>query len=110
MAGFNDGQDSLDKSATVCALSAEGKFSPDDCRTQCTLTGIVGRLDALNVQKCPQPISMNEQRLTHTVEFLVSAENTAQEQAVDLFSDRFHLLLDLRARQRPVSTTRPEPK
>jgi len=90
VAGSDHCQDGLHEAAARGSPRAERQFSPDDCRTQRALAGAVGRLDSFPVQERSQPLAMFVRRLTDADQLGVAAEHTAQQEAVDLLSDRLH--------------------
>jgi len=53
---------------------------------------------------------MVRQWLAHSLQLRVAAEDTAQQEAVDLFPDRLHQALETPAGDGPIATTRPVPK
>ena len=76
--GFGNGQHSLDEPASCFALRSEGKLAVDDSRAQGTFGGVVRRLDPLNLDKRPEPLSVVVQFPAHPDEALVSAAPAAK--------------------------------
>src|SRR5271170_7412385 len=77
--GFDDGEDRLHKATSPFALGAERQFSPNDRMTQAALAGVVGRLNAVDLQERPKPFSMIVQFLTHALQPRVGAKDPAQQ-------------------------------
>jgi len=109
-ASFDGCQQCFDEPTAGGALGAEGEFAPDDRVMQRPLRRVVGRFDSLRVQEYPEPFAMFIQLPTHADQSRVLAENSAQQQAVDLAADRLHLTLKFGAGDRPVPAAGPVPK
>ena len=88
---FGYRQHTFDESTARFTLGAKAQLAVDHRRTQRALRRVVGRLDAFDVNEGPQPVAVFVQLAAHPDEPLVAAELAAQQQSVDLFSNRAHV-------------------
>ena len=105
-AGFDDGEQSFDESAAGRGLRAEREFSPDDGVPQRLLGGVVGRLDAGDIDEGPEVFLVLDEFPAEATRARV--EVTAQQQRVDRFADRFDAATEGAMREGAVADVLPE--
>ena len=66
-AGFDRAQQRFHEAAVVFALRAEAQLTPDHGMSQTSLSGVVGRFDAVGLQERPQPVAMTRQLPAHAI-------------------------------------------
>ena len=107
-AGFDDGQQTLDEPTAGRRLRAERELSPDHRVPQRLLGGVVGRLDAFDLDESPQVFAVFHEFLAEAVRQRVVV--AAQQERIDLLADRLHLAAKGAAGDRAVANFLPEGK
>lgn len=107
-ARLDDREDRFDDPAPRGALGPERQFSPDHRVTQAAFTGVVGRLDLLNIKERPKPLPMIIEFPAHADEPWIAAARSAQQQASHLLADRMHQPLQSGPGDRPVPRACPQ--
>ena len=107
--GGTHGQDALDKGVALGAVRAETALPPQHGWTECLFGGIVGWLDAVFADECPECRFMRQQFLTQTFGRIAPPCPRVQEPVHGLL-DRLHRRLEQRPVNRPFAEPVPESK